>query len=433
MKRTKRMKRWAILVALLTACIIAVASAYPRQTSELVQAYDAFFKVTGAAVGPLLALLGLIWSRMDKAELRDVAELKREAEVRAQIAAEQAERLKSEASESLERVRLLESDLKTIVDANQLWKLRRNEPFADYKAWKYDPRGAKIVTVALFKGGVGKTHLAANLAAYVSERRQKPVLLIDLDYQGSLSTMMLLAAGVEQEGSSVDALLHEAADWSVLSAKRVHLANHGLGVELNGGQGLGRAWIVPSQYSLTKVESDLMIERVIRPRQGLDERYRLAHLLLHPNVRREYSMIIIDTPPRMSLGVVNALVSSHSIIVPTIFDRISSEAIWPFLNQVSLLRSDLALDFRLAGIVGMLTRQEELTRVETQFRNRVVSAISDTAIGGEGGVLRHHLPRKAAITNSSDLGYFLSDDKGPLSERFYDPIFDELWDRIMSP
>ena len=296
---------------------------------------------------------------------------------------------------------------------------------------KYDPSGAKVVTISLFKGGVGKTHLAANFAAYVSEKQQKPVLLIDLDYQGSLSTTMLSAAGIEEVGSSVDALFEEGASLETLNRQRIHLVNHGDKADLNGGRGLARAWIVPADYTLTQVESRLLVERVIHERAGLDERYRLAHVLLNPNVRRDYAMILIDTPPRMTLGTVNALVASHYFVAPTILDRVSSETVEPFLTQIEELKRDLELRLHLAGIVGTMTREIGLNDTELKYHD-LIAATAKNMLGSEKEwMVKQNLPRKKQVTDQNDLGYFLSDGTGLLRERFYDAIFDELWENIM--
>ncbi len=240
---------------------LIVAGAFWQQTAGLVKEYDAILKLIGLGIGPFLAVLGFVWGRVDKAEIKALSEElggEREkaegAQKWAQDEKASALEAKREVEEKVQRIQMLETNLAKIADYGRLWTIKKNAPFADYRAWKYDPLGAKIVTIGLFKGGVGKSHLAANFAAYVSEKKQKPVLLIDLDYQGSLSTVVLGAAGLESPGSNVDALLAEDAGLATLSHNRVHLAKHGLGVALNKGRGLSKAWLVPAEYTLAGVE-----------------------------------------------------------------------------------------------------------------------------------------------------------------------------------
>lgn len=63
-----------------------------------------------------------------------------------------------------------------------------------------------IVCVVNFKGGVGKTTICANLAAYFAERGKR-VLMIDCDYQGSLSDTVLTHARVEKFTSNAHWLI----------------------------------------------------------------------------------------------------------------------------------------------------------------------------------------------------------------------------------
>ena len=144
-------------------------------------------------------------------------------------------------------------------------------------------------------------------------------------------------------------------------------------------------------------------------------------------------MIIIDTPPRMTLGTINAFVASHAYVIPTILDRVSTEAIRPFLGQVNQLKNDLELDLRLAGIVATMTRIEDLSEAEAKYRTQVMTTAFEMMGRQSEWVVPQNLPRRASITNEEDLGYFHGAGQNRLATLFYDPIFDELWTRIMQP
>ena len=430
--RTKLARRLLhVAVALIAAFAVYVYTSWPW-ARDFVESNESLFKLIGLGFGPLLAFLGFFYGLVDKAEIMDITEELGKAKQAAEDEKIEAELARADTARKLETIQTLKSDLAAIANAGKLWKLRDNKPFPDYRAWKYDPEGAKIVTMALFKGGVGKSHLAANFAAYVSEYKQKPVLLIDLDYQGSLSTMILTAADIEPAGSQVDRFFDANADLVTLASNRTHLAHIGSTVALNKGRGLSKCWLAASDYSLSEVESKLLVSRVLDGQFDIDERYRLAHLLLQPAVRRDYSLIIIDTPPRMTLGTVNAFVCSHFFIVPTILDRVSSEAVVPFLRQVDALRKDLDLDLKLAGIVGTMTRQSEMSDNEQKYLDRTVEAAREIEGVGPHDFEVHTLPRKTQVTNSDDLGYFLSDADGSLASRIYNPLFNKLWTRIVA-
>lgn len=419
-----------VVLGLIGLCAVYLYFNWPW-AKELVQGNESLFKLIGLGFGPLLAFVGFFYGLLDKAEIKDITEELGRAKQAAEDEKLEAELARVDAARKLETILTLKNDLATIANAGKLWKLRDNKPFSEYRGWKYDPQGAKIVTMALFKGGVGKTHLTANLAAYVSENRQKPVLLVDLDYQGSLSTTILTAADIEPAGSQVDRFFDENADLVTLASHRTHLAHTGPRVALNQGRGLAKCWIATADYSLSEVESRLLVSRVLDGEFQIDERYRLAHLLLQPAVRRDYSLIIIDTPPRMTLGTVNAFVASHYFVVPTILDRVSSEAVVPFLRQVKTLRADLDLDLRMAGLIGTMTRNRDLNDTEKKYLERIVDATCEIEGCEPDKFVVDTLPRKAQVTNNDDIGYFLSDANGPLSRQFYDPLFNKLWTHIV--
>ena len=79
---------------------------------------------------------------------------------------------------------------------HDLWCMHPPRKPVNYDAGMRGRRKNPVIMVANLKGGVGKTTLTANLAAHFSAQGLR-VLLIDVDYQGSLSNMMLMADGVE--------------------------------------------------------------------------------------------------------------------------------------------------------------------------------------------------------------------------------------------
>ena len=145
-------------------------------------------------VSPVLALIAFWLNRRDRKEI--IAQTR--ANERAQVSLEQAQELAAQQQAEIDaalrdlahkgtEVEKLRSDLRSITEGSQeLWKLRPAKAFPEYLTWLRDPAGAKLITFGNLKGGVGKTTLAANFAAYLSHTRNKPVLLVDLDYQGSL-------------------------------------------------------------------------------------------------------------------------------------------------------------------------------------------------------------------------------------------------------
>jgi chromosome partitioning protein len=164
----------------------------------------------------------------------------------------------------------------------------------------------------------------------------------------------------------------------------------------------------------------------------IDVRYRLAHVLLHPDVRREYDFIVIDLPPRLTMGAINALVASHYFFVPTVLDKISVEAVPQFLTSVKGIKHDLSLGLELGGVIGTLTRENKLSANEADYlqiaRNKAAIWLADTDF-----VLPRTVPKRTAISDAAgeEVAYIMADRQKRLGVReILDPLFADMTSRI---
>jgi chromosome partitioning protein len=206
------------------------------------------------------------------------------------------------------------------------------------------PNSIPIVTVAAMKGGVGKTTLTANLAA-VLDTKGKRVLLIDLDYQGSLSHTVTAAANMAVKASAVDSLI----DGSGTSEQLLNSVR-----EL--GTSLPNTKVLTCYYQFSDTETNVMIDWICDMRNGKkvdDIRFRLEALLHDRTVQDEFDIILIDAPPRFSTGAINAFCASTHLIIPTVLDAMSAEAAVYFSQDIAATRQKLFPDLELVGVVPL--------------------------------------------------------------------------------
>ena len=309
----------------------------------------------------------------------------------------------------------------TLIDAlkyeRDLWNLRQPQRPEAYDAWIADQH-PKVLLVANLKGGVGKTTLSANLAAYFDERRRGRVLLIDMDYQASLSNMLARASRQGVAESQVQKLLSGEWDGAKLCAEAHDLR-----------PSLGRSRLIMADYRLAAAENRLMIEWAF-DESGIDTRFSLARALMHPQVKENYDLVIIDAPPRLTFGMINALAASSHILIPTVIDRMSAEAVGNFLAALRGLRGELNPNIKIAGVV--LTLAPELTLGGPQ-QDSIPMLMDALKVWEEGGVIFNaHIPRRQSIAGAAgmEIAYTLPGEDGQDVRALFDALGDEIVNEI---
>jgi chromosome partitioning protein len=192
----------------------------------------------------------------------------------------------------------------------------------------YRPKGlpAKVVAVANFKGGVGKTSTAAHLAMSAALDGYK-VLVIDLDSQGSMTSIM--GGQVRDEWQTVFPLLARDYAVQVHAENRVRKAlgdpeipmDETLTESLNIGLKdvvQSTHWpnidLIGAQLNLYWAEFQIPVWRMALRSWSLWD--ALSSALKKGGALDEYDIILLDTPPALGYLTINALAAADIIMVP---------------------------------------------------------------------------------------------------------------------
>jgi cellulose biosynthesis protein BcsQ len=278
-------------------------------------------------------------------------------------------------------------------------------------------RRTPIVSVLNLKGGVGKTTLTAYLAWALSARGYR-VLLVDLDLQGSLSSLFVPNDELARLSLHEHKLLqHFLAD--VAEKKPAKLLNFTVPLpQLNP-----HSRLVATTDRLAYAELNQTVQWLLRvggARGGWngrhDGRMILRRALHARGLYKRFDVILMDCPPLLNLCCANALAATDYVLTPVMPSVKSVERITPLLNRVMEVKKEVNPDLKMLGVVVNSTQERELTPREQDLLIDLPRLCLDV-YGHDVYQFDTSIPQRVAI-RERESAFAAPDEKHPLRITF---------------
>jgi len=209
----------------------------------------------------------------------------------------------------------------------------------------------KILSIINQKGGVGKTTTVINLAAGLSIKGKK-ILVIDLDPQGNATTGLGLS-NTDKSENTIYGVLNGTKKFSEVISK-TNIENLDL---------------ITSNVDLSGLE----VETAGDSRRAFLLKEQLM-AYLHDS-RASYDYVLIDCPPSLSLLTIMALVASNSLIVPLQTEFFALEGLTQLMKTIKRITNNLNPTLIIKGI--LLTMYDKRNKLSSQVEKEAREYFKD--------------------------------------------------------
>lgn len=278
---------------------------------------------------------------------------------------------------------------------------------------------AKIITVAIEKGGTGKTVTTSNLA-YLMGLDGKRVLCIDTDPQGNLTSALSDGRGEIANGAYDGKALYDMFTGFRFTMTRDFITDTEYGDNVN---------MIPGSSQTPRINQrlpELFEDATFLSKSDSSKKINsIADFLFYflKQVVDEYDYIIIDTQPtRDSLLLTNAISAADYVLIPTMCDANSQESAFRTFALCNELSN--APGSRLKGVGVLLTAVMKKAAATKLIRAQCQEVLGPALFKYE---IPHSLSVGMAVTNHQPVCF--TAPKQPVSIA-YKQVYRELKERL---
>lgn len=209
---------------------------------------------------------------------------------------------------------------------------------------------SKVIAIVNEKGGVGKTTTATNLA-YLIGKQNKRVLLIDFDGQAN-ATILIGNKNPNQITTTISTILNNIIDKNyIIEKEELIIKNKGID-------------LIPSNANLFSLESKLT---TIPFRE-----YILKKLI--DNIKGYYDYIIIDCMPQIGTPMINVMIASDSLIIPTQSEILSVKGLTELIRHYLMIKR-VNEKLKIDGI--LITMDSKNTKTSKEVKKLLNSSFKE--------------------------------------------------------
>lgn len=230
---------------------------------------------------------------------------------------------------------------------------------------------AKAVATINLKGGVGKSTMTAALAEFMAGDFGKRVLLIDLDPQTNLTTMMIGSdqwQALNESGRTLKALFEEALDSKAATFDIEDAIQRNVSPLAN----LGGIDLLASSLDMIEISEEVAAWQYDEP-DSLEPVLVLKRAV--DRIRDQYDYILIDCPPNMGIITRNGLMLADAYVIPTIPDVLSTYGIPQIQKRVRMFSDKTGHKIKALGLI--ITKYRKGTNLHRDTIQRLQNAVLD--------------------------------------------------------